>query len=83
MSIAIDFSKIYRPPGSALFYYSCSTSNILGKWKGLFFIQTEQKKLFKEDLGGACIVDSIFLQAVIIRKWISSNFVLLGGDVQL
>lgn len=82
MSIAIDFSKIYRPPGSALFYYSCSTSNILGKWKGLFFYTDRAKEIIQRRFRRS-VYCGLFLQAVIIRKWISSNFVLLGGDVQL
>lgn len=51
--ITIDFSKICRPLGSALFYYSCVTSNITRQMKGHFFIYTDRAKeitLFKEDL---------------------------------
>lgn len=45
--ITIDFSKIYRPLGSALFYYSCSTSNISKNESFFFFTQSKRNYIIQ------------------------------------
>lgn len=66
--IIIDFSKMYRPLGSSLFYYSCSTSNISRLLKGPFYIvRTKEITLFKDKSRGLIVsIQSCALNWVII-----------------